>query len=99
MRALFVVVNVVLACASTFGGTVQDRFLRDRAFPLYSVVFKITQAATGSVTDVQLASTHDIRYEHEHPGAKRPAPMPIPKSYLAAAIKKIRGTRYSLLKN
>ena len=99
MRASVIGIAAFLICTSTFAGTIQQRFLRDRSFALYSVIFKITQAPSGSVTDVQFASTHDIRYEHEHPGEKRPARIPIPKSYLAAATKKIRATRYSLLKN
>ena len=66
---------------------------------MYAVIFKITQAPDGSVVDVQLASTHDVRYEHEHPREKRSAPGSVPKKYLAAATKKIRGTRYSLFKH
>jgi hypothetical protein len=98
-RSLFVGTSVFFVCVSIFAGTVQQRLLRDRSFKLYAVIFRITQAPSGSVTNVQLAGAHDVRWEHEHPGISRQAQIDIPKAYLAAATKKIRATRYSLLKH
>jgi len=99
MRTVVVCLAVLIVCGWATAGTVQDRFLGDRTFKLYAVVFKLTQAPDGSVTDVQLAGAHDIRWEHEHPGMSKRVPIEVPKRYIAAASKKIRATRYSLLKH
>jgi hypothetical protein len=78
---------------------VQLRFLHDRSFTLYVVVFRITQSADGAVTDVHFDAVYDVRYHHEHPGTKKMAQITIPAAYLAAADKKIRKTRYSPLRH
>jgi hypothetical protein len=99
MRTLVVCLGALLMCGSIIAGTVQERFLGQRTFKLYAVVFKITQAPDGLVTDVQLAGAHDIRWEHEHPGVSRRVPIDIPQRYIAAASNRIRATRYALLKH
>src|SRR5438477_9990028 len=99
MRSLSIFTGVFIVCQSALGGTVQQRLLNDRTFKLFAVIFRITQAPNGSVTDVQLAGTHDVRWEHEHPGVSKRTQVAIPKTYIVAATKKIRATRYSLLKH
>ena len=99
MRIFVMGLAALVVCGATIAGTVQDRFLGERRFKLYVVVFKLTQAPDGSVTDVQLAGAHDIRWEHEHPGISKRVPIDIPQRYIAAATKRIRATRYSLLEH
>jgi|SRR6266403_2076030 len=100
MRALLLAGWILVLCRSAFAGTVQQRLANDPAFKLYVATFKITQAANGAVTDVQLAPTVDVRWQHEHPRAPiTPAQVSIPRTYIAAAVKKIRSKRWPLFKH
>jgi hypothetical protein len=99
MRILAFVAAIFSFAASIIAGTVQQHFLRDPSFKLYSVTFRITQAPGGSVIDVHVGKVYDIRYMHDHPGVDKPAPISVPKRYIEAAIKNIRETRYELRKH
>jgi hypothetical protein len=100
MRALFGAIVVLLLCRVAGAGTIQERLANDPAFKLYVATFKITQAADGSITDVQLAAAVDVRWQHEHPNAPvKAAQVNIPKTYVAVAVKKIRAKRWSLFKH
>jgi hypothetical protein len=100
MRTLLAAIAVLLLFRLAVAGTVQQRLANDRTFKLYVATFKITQAPDGSVTDVQLAPAVDVRWQHEHPRAPvRPVQVSIPRTYIAAAVKKIRAKRWSLFKH
>ena len=97
---LLTAVTVLLLCRLVVAGTVQQRLASDPAFRLYVATFKITQAPDGSLTDVRLAPAVDVRWQHEHPRAPiTPAQVNIPKTYIAAAVKKIRAKRWPLFKH
>jgi hypothetical protein len=100
MRTLLAAIIVLLLLRLAVAGTVQQRLANDRAFKLYVATFKITQAPDGSVTDMQLAPAVDVRWQHDHPKAPiRPARVSIPRTYIAAAVKKIRAKRWPLFKH
>jgi hypothetical protein len=100
MRMLLAAISVLLLCRVAVAGTVQQRLARDPGFKLYVATFKITQAPDGSVTDVQLAPAVDVRWQHEHPRAPiTPAHVTIPRTYIATAVKKIRGKHWPLYKD
>jgi len=100
MRTLLAAITVLLLCRLAVAGTVQQRLANDPAFKLYVAIFKITQAANGSIMDVQLAPAVDVRWQHEHTTAPtRPVQVSIPRTYVAAAVKKIRAKHWSLFKH
>ena len=97
---LLVVITALLMCNSARAGTVQQRLLNDRAFKLYVTTWKITQAANGLTIDVQPADVViDARWQHEHPGQTRQEHVTLPKTYIAAAVKRLRVKRWPLYKH
>ncbi|HEX7517355.1 MAG TPA: hypothetical protein VF345_08730 [Chthoniobacterales bacterium] len=100
MRTPLTAITVLLLCRLAVAGTVQQRLANDPAFKLYAAIFKITQAANGSITDVQLTPAVDVRWQQEHPTAPpKPVQVSIPKTYVAAAVKTIRAKRWPLFKH
>src|SRR5207248_1023157 len=93
MRAVIIVSGMLLLCGSVVASTIAQHFFRDPSFKLYSVIFRVTQAPDGSVTDVHFVEANDIRWQHEHPGAKMRQQIVIPQSYITGATKKARATR------
>ena len=97
MRTLLAAITVLVLCGAAVAGTVQQRLAGDPAFKLYVAIFKVTQAADGSVTDVQPTPSVDVRWQNAHPAADpRPVNVKIPRTYVAAAVKKIRAKYRSL---
>jgi hypothetical protein len=95
-----VVITALLVCHAAPAGTIQQRLLKDRAFKLYAITFKITQAPDGSTIDVRPASVViDVRWRHEHPDQTRQEHVTLPKAYIAASVKKLRATRWPLYKH
>src|SRR2546423_7898684 len=100
MRILLATIIVSLLCSAAVARTVEQRLAEDRAFKLYVAIFKITQAPDGSLTNVQLTPSVDVRWQHEHPNADpKPVHVNIPKTYVAAAVKRIRAKHWPLFKN
>jgi len=100
MRTLLAAITVLVLCGVAVAGTVQQRLVSDPAFKLYVAIFKVTQAADGSVADVQVTPSVDVRWQHAHPTADpRPVNVKIPKTYVAAAVKRIRAKYRSLAKH
>jgi hypothetical protein len=100
VRTLLAAISVLLLCGVAVAGTVQQRLAHDPAFKLYVTTFKITQAPDGSVIDVQLSPAVDVRWQHEHPRAPiTAAHVSIPRTYIAAAVKKIRAKHWPLYKH
>ncbi len=99
MRIL-VVTTALLMCYSARAGTIQQRLLKDRAFKLYATTFKITQAEDGSTIRIQPADVViDVRWQHEHPDRTPQEHVMLPKTYIAAAVKKLRARRWPLYKH
>jgi hypothetical protein len=97
VRTLLSAITVLVLCRVAVAGTVQQRLASDPAFKLYVTIFQVTQASDGSVTDVKLTPSVDLRWQQAHPTADpRPVNVKIPKTYVAAAVKRIRA-RYRFL--
>jgi hypothetical protein len=100
MRTLLVGLSFLAVCRSGIAGTVQQRLVNDPTFKLYVAIFKVTQAPNGSITDVQLTPSVDVRWQHEHPKAPiASVKIDIPKRFVATAVKKIRAKHWPLYKH